>query len=91
MFVALVRVHPARDEVGKVDTIRREHPNGAVLRVGQLDRQVDDALQQRRQREFCCQREARFEQTFGAAAAHCHPAAIIVPAAFRSTRQRRGA
>src|SRR5579863_7942162 len=70
---ALVLIQPARDEVGKVDTVCREHAEGAVLRVGQVDCEVDDALQERRERELCCQREARFKQTFGAAATQYHP------------------
>src|ERR1039458_1114729 len=69
--------HPAGDEVAQVGPTRRQHAERTVASLCEIDGEVDDALQQRRKRELCRQRQPRVEETFGTTATECHPSRII--------------
>ncbi len=64
--------HADSDEVFELCSVWREDAQCTVARSGQLNSEIDDSLQQRRQRKLGRERKARVQQPFCPAPDHVH-------------------
>ncbi len=64
--------HAGGDEVVELCSVSREHAKGPVARSRQLNGEIDDALQECRQRKLGGKRQARVQQPFCPAPDHVH-------------------
>ncbi len=79
---------PAGDEVAEFHSVRRQHAHGSVPSTGQLDGEIDDALEQSGKGQLGGQGEPGVEEALGAAAAESHCSRIIAPLMASTTGRR---
>ena len=64
--------HPGRDELGETRSVRRQDAERSVSSAGDLNRQIDDSLQQGGQRQLRGKCEPGLEQALSPAPADVH-------------------
>jgi hypothetical protein len=74
----LLLAEPTRDEVAEVGSARGQDSQRSVTSVGQVDRLVDNPLEERWERQLCGQGQPSFEQARSPVSTQCHPIGIIV-------------